>query len=1039
MREPSGRGTRGLLSRILGGRGCLLALFFALSSSFWGATPAFAQTSTPIARAQRFTGNINFVTTGGSLRSQSNATNACSLKNPQTSVQDLNGIPPNTTIQAVYLYWGHSGTTTDTSVTLNGTTVTAARTFTAAFANPTLNFRAAYADITNQNIVTGNGTYTFGNLTVQTGEPWCSNEAVLGGWALIVVYQGANERLRAINIFDGLEVFLNSSITLNPNGFRVPATNIDGRIAVVTYEGDPSIGGTTASGDSLRFNGALIDDNVIPAGSNPQTQQFDGTVNTALVPMNAQSYGVDVDQYVVNTLIAAGQTSATTVYTAENDRVLLNVQIVSVTTEPVVDLSVTASHTGNFTVGTNASYSITVRNEQGVEREDNIVTVTDVLPAGLSYVSATGTGWTCGAVGQTVTCTHPPFLNSNAAYPPITLTVAVSGPAYPSIGNTVTVSSTSIDIDTSNNSDTDTATVVGPNLSTSTKTVVDRNGGEVAPGDTLRYTITLIESANQPAPNVSVTDDIPANTSFASFVSIPAGATSVISPIPNGANARGAITVSGINMTAGSTTTVVFDVTVIAGTNPNATIDNSADVDNPNGTGATPNAPQLVVTPSLVPATGAKFLYLRRDGSGNRTLQRVRPSTADSSQAYNNGQTFTWPLIQPLAKSLTLSAGSIPVRLWLSRDTSGTNRTVEARLVSGAWSTPWVTDTTGALSTNAANPTLRTLALNNAAAVTLNAGATLTLEVRNSTGTNNRTFTVYPNGNGGSTGGVPNNSRVELNSTTLISVDSVQTFNAAYSGGTLTGSFYPGNTVFIRAQVSDPFGSFDISAATLTITNPAGAAIAPVPTLTAQGAPATCGSATQPGCIYEAQYVVPNAAASLGNWVVRVTANEGVEGTVSDFGVGSFSVVYPQPSLMVLKSSQVLSDPTGSANPKRIPNAVVLYQITVTNSGPGAVDAGTLVISDPVPANSSMYVGTTPGDPVVFTNGTPASGLSFTYATHVSYSSVGPGGPWLYIPVPDANGFDAAVRAVRIAPGGTMSAAGSGNPSFNIQFRVRIN
>ena len=32
-----------------------------------------------------------------------------------------------------------------------------------------------------------------------------------------------------------------------------------------------------------------------------------------------------------------------------------------------------------------------------------------------------------------------------------------------------------------------------------------------------------------------------------------------------------------------------------------------------------------------------------------------------------------------------------------------------------------------------------------------------------------------------------------------------------------------------------------------------------------------------------------------------------------------------------------------------------------------------------------------------------------------------------------------AVRAVRIMPGGTMSAAGvSGNPSFTLQFRVRI-
>jgi hypothetical protein len=83
-----------------------------------------------------------------------------------------------------------------------------------------------------------------------------------------------------------------------------------------------------------------------------------------------------------------------------------------------------------------------------------------------------------------------------------------------------------------------------------------------------------------------------------------------------------------------------------------------------------------------------------------------------------------------------------------------------------------------------------------------------------------------------------------------------------------------------------------------------------------------------------------------------------------------------------------------------------------------------------------MYVG---ANPVVFINGSPSSGLSYDYVTNVSYSSVGQAGPFDYTPLPDANGFDAAVRAVRIAPGGAMNATGGGNPSFTIQFRVRVN
>jgi uncharacterized repeat protein (TIGR01451 family) len=142
----------------------------------------------------------------------------------------------------------------------------------------------------------------------------------------------------------------------------------------------------------------------------------------------------------------------------------------------------------------------------------------------------------------------------------------------------------------------------------------------------------------------------------------------------------------------------------------------------------------------------------------------------------------------------------------------------------------------------------------------------------------------------------------------------------------------------------------------------------------------------------------------------------------------------------MVKTSTVLSDPVNSTtNPKRIPLSVVRYDVTLTNSGPGTIDSGTLVLTDPIPANAAMYVSTSSGNPVVFVNGATSSGLAYNYATDVTYSSAGASGPWTYTPVPDADGFDAAVRAVRIAPTGVMSAAGSGNPSFTIQFRVRIN
>jgi uncharacterized repeat protein (TIGR01451 family) len=245
--------------------------------------------------------------------------------------------------------------------------------------------------------------------------------------------------------------------------------------------------------------------------------------------------------------------------------------------------------------------------------------------------------------------------------------------------------------------------------------------------------------------------------------------------------------------------------------------------------------------------------------------------------------------------------------------------------------------------------------------------------------------------------------------------------------------------VFVRATISDPFGSFDIGGATITIIDPANVTQVSNAAMTAQGAPATCNSVSASTCVFQYQYTVP-ASPTLGGWTVRVTGNEGTEGTVSDLGVGSFTVAIPQPALTMAKSSAVLSDPSNNVtNPKRIPGAIVRYDITLTNSGPGTVDAGTLVVTDPVPANSSMYVSTASGDPVVFINGATASGLTYAYATSVTYSNVGAAGPWTYTPVPDVDGFDPAVRAVRIAPAGTMSAAGAGNPSFTLQFRIRIN
>ena len=993
--------------------------WLALVGLLLGPATAFSQT---ITRYARFVGNINFVATGGSLRTQPNTGDACAVGASSTAA--VAGIPAGSTILAAYLYWGGSqtGTTIDSSVTFAGSAITATRTFTTTFNNAGTLFPyfGGFADVTTR--VTGNGNYTFSGLTVNTGTPHCGSQAVVAGWGLVVIYQRAAEDLRAINVFDGLQYFRGSSITLTPDGFRVPVAPINGKMAIVAWEGDPQ-NSTALNGfnEQLSFNGNVLDDGIVVPASDPTTQPYDGTVNTLGV---ATSYGVDVDTFTVDPYISAGQTSATTVFSAGGDLVLLTAQVVSVASEPSVDLGITKTHVGNFSAGTNGVYTIRVSNGTGVglEQEDNIITVTDTLPTGFSYVSGTGTGWSCSAAAQVVTCNHPPPLAMGATLPDLSLTVLPGQAAAPSKTNTAVVSSASLDFNAANDTATDLTNVVLPNLSTSTKTVSDLNAGDANPGDTLRYTITLRETTGVAAPGVRVTDDIPANVSNFSVVTLPAGAVNSSTGAGTGADGTGFLDVSNITVPANGSVTVVFDVRVASGTPPGATIDNTATVTNTFGPGATPAAPQIIVSQSQIPSSGNKVLYLR----SALQLSRTPAPTAPPSITVAEGSSQTWVLTPGLATTVSLPAGNVPVQLYFTRSGSGTSRIVRVTLTASGGITLGTQQLT--FTPSDTTPTLQTFTVPIVAAA-LPVGATISLQVtNNTTGSGSRDVLVYP------ANSAAQRSNVSFNSNTVISVSSVLSYNAAYAGGVATASFFPANTVFMRAVVSDPFGSFDISGASVTLLNPSGTAVLTNSAMTQVN---DSGSATK---TYELSYALPGAAPA-GSWTMRVTAAEGTEGTVTDLGIGTFAVVIPQPTLIITRTSQVISDPYNNAtNPKRIPGSVQLYSLTITNQGPGTVDASTLVISEFVPPNSDLYVSTASGDPVAFVNGTPVSGLSYVYASNVTYSNQ-PGGvaPYSYTPVPDAAGFDPNVTGLRIAPTGAMSAAGpGGNPSFTIRFRVRL-
>lgn len=144
--------------------------------------------------------------------------------------------------------------------------------------------------------------------------------------------------------------------------------------------------------------------------------------------------------------------------------------------------------------------------------------------------------------------------------------------------------------------------------------------------------------------------------------------------------------------------------------------------------------------------------------------------------------------------------------------------------------------------------------------------------------------------------------------------------------------------------------------------------------------------------------------------------------------------------LAIAKTSLAYSDPVnGTANPKLIPGGLATYTLTVSAPAGTQATAGSVVVTDAVPANLALFVGTfAPGPgPVRFAAG--ASGLSYAFtslastADSLEFSNDG-GASWAYVPTPDVHGVDPAVTHVRVRPQGAM-APGS---SFAIELRARV-
>lgn len=205
-------------------------------------------------------------------------------------------------------------------------------------------------------------------------------------------------------------------------------------ISNITFSND-GFAGNTATGYS---NTSLANASLNMEASSSATFTVTGTVATK-PPGNT----------LTNTVYIEPDATGITDGDASNDTSRVSTQIIA------PDLAIAKSHTGNLRKGLSGTYTITVKNN-GVDAKPDVskVTVTDVIPAGMTPGTPTGTGWTFSKTGNTITATRTDALAPGASYPVINIPVTVGVAAPDSISNTATVAN-EFEANTANNTATD--------------------------------------------------------------------------------------------------------------------------------------------------------------------------------------------------------------------------------------------------------------------------------------------------------------------------------------------------------------------------------------------------------------------------------------------------------------------------------------------------------------------------------------------------------------------------------------------------------
>ena len=199
-----------------------------------------------------------------------------------------------------------------------------------------------------------------------------------------------------------------------------------------------------------------------------------------------------------------------------------NADSITIIAAPV--LAVAKSHTGTFTQGQTATWSIVVSNTAAGSVTDGTVMVSDSLPSGYTVNGASGTNWSCGGTGtDTLTCSDTTdAVAGGSNFNAITLTVNVPANSPTSVSNTATAYGGGDIVHTNSGnaasgSDSDVPVVQVPASISATGGALQSATVSTAFGTALQATV--LDAGGQPVSGVSVTFTAPAGGPSGAFSS----------------------------------------------------------------------------------------------------------------------------------------------------------------------------------------------------------------------------------------------------------------------------------------------------------------------------------------------------------------------------------------------------------------------------------------------------------------------------------------------------------------------------------------